>query len=109
VELRQLRYFVTVAQEGSFTRAAARLHLSQQSLSAAVQRLEAQLGCPLLERGPRRVVPTAPGAALLARARALRGYLRPGAEPDLASVVSTPVSGQATMTDRVLRGEGCAP
>jgi DNA-binding transcriptional LysR family regulator len=43
-ELRQLRYFVTVAQEGQMTRAAAKLHLAQPALSQAVSQLEARLG-----------------------------------------------------------------
>ncbi len=71
VELRQLRYFVAVAEELSFTRAAARLHLSQQSLSAAVALLERQVGVPLLVRTTRSVTLTAAGAALLEDARQL--------------------------------------
>ena len=66
-----MRYFVAVAEERSFTRAAARLHLSQQSLSTAVKRLEAQLGTRLLERTSQRVELTAAGAALLAAAPAV--------------------------------------
>lgn len=71
MELWQLRYFVAVAEERSFTRAAARLHLSQQSLSTAVRRLEAQLGQRLLERTSQRVELTAAGAALLEAAPAV--------------------------------------
>ncbi|QIS11102.1 LysR family transcriptional regulator [Nocardia arthritidis] len=70
MELRQLRYFVTVVEEANFTRAAARLHLAQPGLSAQIRQLERELGQPLLERGPRSVVPTAVGAAVLAHARA---------------------------------------
>ncbi|MBF6455218.1 LysR family transcriptional regulator [Nocardia cyriacigeorgica] len=70
MELRQLRYFVTVVDEGGFTRAAQRLHLTQPGLSAQIRQLERELGQPLLERGTRRVTPTEVGAAVLADARA---------------------------------------
>src|SRR5215208_7188488 len=70
VELRQLRYFVAVADELHFTRAAERLHIAQQPLSAAIARLERQLGARLLERTTRRVGLTEAGAALLEPARA---------------------------------------
>lgn len=70
MELRQLRYFVTVVEEGGFTRAAQRLHLTQPGLSAQIRQLERELGQPLLERGTRGVTPTEVGAAVLADARA---------------------------------------
>jgi DNA-binding transcriptional LysR family regulator len=69
VELRQLRYFVAVAEEGSLTRAAARLHIAQQSLSQQIRTLEAQLGVTLLERSSRGVELTDVGAVLLREAR----------------------------------------
>ncbi len=53
LELRHLRYFVTVASERSFTRAAERLHIAQPPLSRQVQQLEEELGLVLIERGSR--------------------------------------------------------
>jgi LysR family transcriptional regulator, benzoate and cis,cis-muconate-responsive activator of ben and cat genes len=70
VELRHLRYFVAVAEELNFTRAAERLHIAQQPLSAAIARLEQQLGARLLDRTTRRVTLTEAGTALLEPARA---------------------------------------
>jgi DNA-binding transcriptional LysR family regulator len=70
MELRQLAYFVAVAEHGSFTRAADALHVAQPGVSAQVRRLEAELGHELLDRSARRVRLTAVGAAVLPRARA---------------------------------------
>ena len=70
MELRHLTYFVAVAEERSFTRAAERLWVAQPGLSTQIRRLEAELGVQLLERHPRGVEPTAPGELLLERARA---------------------------------------
>ncbi|WP_433561834.1 LysR family transcriptional regulator [Nocardia sp. CA-151230] len=70
MELRQLRYFVTVAEEANFTRAAARLHLAQPGLSAQIRQLERELGQPLLDRSSRSVTLTPVGEAVLPLARA---------------------------------------
>ena len=70
MELRHLEYFVTVADERSFTRAAARLHVVQSGVSAAVKALERELGAALLDRTSKRVALTDAGEALLPRARA---------------------------------------
>jgi DNA-binding transcriptional LysR family regulator len=70
-ELRHVRYFVAVAEELNFTRAAEKLHMAQPPLSAAVRQLEDQLGVELLERTTREVKLTPAGHKLLERGRAL--------------------------------------
>ncbi|GGK88629.1 LysR family transcriptional regulator [Mangrovihabitans endophyticus] len=71
MELRLLRYFVAVADERHFGRAAARLHMTQPPLSRAIQQLEADLGVAVLHRSAAGVELTAAGAALYDEARAL--------------------------------------
>lgn len=70
VELRHLEYFIAVAEERNFTRAAARLHIVQSAVSAAIKSLERELNAPLLDRTSKRVVLTDAGAALLPKAQA---------------------------------------
>ena len=69
IDLRLLRQFVAVAEEQHFHRAAARLHMSQPPLTAAIRRLEEQVGAVLVMRGRRTVGLTAAGQVLLVEAR----------------------------------------
>ncbi len=71
MELRQLRYFVAVAEEGGFGRAAARLGVAQSAVSRQVGRLEEEWGTPLFERTTRRVRLSGAGERLLPEARAV--------------------------------------
>jgi DNA-binding transcriptional LysR family regulator len=73
MELRQLEYFVAVAESGSFTRAAERVHVAQPGVSAQIRRLERELGHDLLDRSGRTVTLTDVGAAVLPLARAALG------------------------------------
>jgi DNA-binding transcriptional LysR family regulator len=70
MELRQLSYFVAVADEGQITRAAARVSIAQPAISTQIRRLEAELGEALFQRDPQGVTLTAAGEALLPHARA---------------------------------------
>lgn len=78
MELRQLRYFVAVAEELSFSRAAQRLHVSQPPLSTQIMNLEAELGTRLFERSNRGVTLTAAGAVFYEEVRAALTRLEQG-------------------------------
>jgi len=69
MEIHQLRYFVAVADEGNFSRAAAKVRVAQPSLSQQIRKLEAEIGQPLFDRLPRSVVLTEAGRCLLDYAR----------------------------------------
>ena len=69
VSMRALEYLVTIADQGSLTRAAAVLHLSQPALSHQIAAIEREVGTPVIERLPRGIRPTAAGLAAAAEAR----------------------------------------
>jgi DNA-binding transcriptional LysR family regulator len=70
MELRQLEYFVAVAEEHSFTRAAERVHISQSGVSAQIRQLEREVGAQLFDRSARTATLTVAGKAALEHARA---------------------------------------
>src|SRR3984893_2921523 len=92
MELRQLRYFVTLAEELHFGRAAEREHIVQSALSQQVQRLERELGVRLLERSTHHVALTAAGAVFLVEARQILAHVDRAAE-----VARSAVGGAATL------------
>ncbi|HEY8607324.1 MAG TPA: LysR substrate-binding domain-containing protein [Noviherbaspirillum sp.] len=96
IELRQLRYFLAVAEENHFGRAAARLHMTQPPLSQTIQALEADLGTPLFQRTRRSVGLTPAGAALLPEAR--RILQQAAALPELARRAAAGESGTLTLS-----------
>src|SRR6516162_11945212 len=71
MELRHLRYFVAVADAGSVSRAAQRLHITQPALTRQIQDLEREFACPLFDRMGRRIILTRDGEEILERTRRL--------------------------------------
>ena len=69
MDIRQLRYFIAIVEQGSFSRAAALLHIAQPALSLHVRNMESDLKTPLLFRTPKGVIPTEAGEILLRNAR----------------------------------------
>jgi len=90
MELRQLRYFVTLAEELHFGRAAAREHIVQSALSQQLQRLERELGVLLIERTTHHVQLSASGTALLIEARQILAHVDRAAVAAQRAARSTP-------------------
>ncbi|MDT3438088.1 LysR family transcriptional regulator [Pseudofrankia sp. BMG5.37] len=103
MELRQLRYFVTVAEELHFARAAEKLHVVQPAVSQQVARLERELGVRLLDRSSRHVRLTAEGARLLVEARSVL------AAADRTSAVAAELVAAGRATMRVSASPGLGP
>ncbi|MFJ8814480.1 LysR family transcriptional regulator [Amycolatopsis thermoflava] len=95
MELRQLSYFVAVAEELSFTRASQRLRVVQSAVSTAIRALEREVGAELFDRDSRRVALTAAGAAMLPEARTALAAARAAAQA--AAGASGEVRGAVTM------------
>lgn len=109
MDLRQLRYFVAIVEQGSFSRAASFLNVAQPALSLHVRNMEAALDTPLLRRSSRGVAPTEAGDILLRHARIIlnqvataqeelrgrqgdpAGVVRVGLPGTLAEIVSVPL------------------
>ncbi|MBH1991270.1 MAG: LysR family transcriptional regulator [Sphingomonadaceae bacterium] len=89
MDLRLLRYFVAVAEEGNFNRAAERLHIAQPPLSRAIQQLEAHVGAPLLDRASRPLRPTDIGRLLHSQALQLLARIE-----DVETMVKTAATSQ---------------
>ncbi|MFG2662583.1 LysR family transcriptional regulator, partial [Streptomyces sp. NPDC048425] len=102
MELRTLRYFVAVAEELHFGRAATRLHMSQPPLSRAIKQLEADVGSLLFVRSPTGVTLTPVGSVLLDEAGALLDHA------DRVRVRVSAAAGVATITIGIL-GDGTDP
>jgi LysR family nitrogen assimilation transcriptional regulator len=109
MDIRQLKYFVAVAESGSVSGAAQRVHIAQPSLSQHIRQMEGELGATLFMRGPRGMVPTEAGERLLNHARLIlahfesardeirgsqmqpAGEVRLGISPTAADVLSVPL------------------
>jgi DNA-binding transcriptional LysR family regulator len=103
VELRQLEYFVAVAEERHFTRAARRAMVSQSGLSASIRALERELGAPLFVRSTRHVELTEVGRAVLVDAR--RALAGAAAARDAAAAVQGLLRGTVVVgTEQCITG-----
>lgn len=71
MEIRQLKAFIAIAETGTFTAGAGRVHVTQAAISMQLKQLEREVGAPLFIRAPRRVILTEAGEALLVRARSI--------------------------------------
>jgi len=95
LELRQLRYFLAVAEEMHFGRAAAKLHMTQPPLSQAIQAFEQSLGVSLFTRSTRQIQLTAAGLALIPEARRILAASQ--ALPELLQRAASGASGELSL------------
>ncbi|MEV7340843.1 LysR family transcriptional regulator [Streptomyces sp. NPDC093544] len=95
MELKQLEYFVAVAEEQNFTRAAERVHISQSGVSAQIRQLERELGAELFDRSARTATLTVAGKAALEHARA--ALAAAGAVGQAVSEVTGLIRGRLTV------------
>lgn len=110
INTRQLRYFVAVAEELNFTRAASRLHLAQQSLSAQIRQLEQAVGVTLFRRTTRSVELTSAGVTFLDDARSILAALDRSvrdtrqiqADESRVLTIGTGEGGALTLTEAIL-------
>jgi DNA-binding transcriptional LysR family regulator len=111
-DLRQLEIFCRVVEQGSFTRAAAEVHLAQASVSERIANLERAVGARLLDRLGRKAVPTAVGRRLYERALALLATKREicleleellGVEQGILVVGASTIPGEYIMPERIAR------
>ncbi|MGX9943077.1 LysR family transcriptional regulator [Bradyrhizobium denitrificans] len=96
MDLRQLRYFLSVIEQGSISKAADVLHVAQSAISLHLNRLEAELGCDLVHRTSRGIMPTESGVRLATRARSLLA--------DLTTIADDVRGNQLTPSGRVVIG-----
>lgn len=106
MDLRQLEYFVAVADERSFTRGAGRVHVVQSAVSAAIGRLEREVRLPLFDRSGRQIELTDAGHAMLANARTLLAMARRTQE-DMAALRRGSLS--EVVTVGIVLATGSAP
>ena len=110
MDLRQLRYFITIFEEGQITKAAKKLHMAQPPLSNQLKMMEVELSCKLFDRNGRNLEPTESGLTLYAKGKkllsdfedtifevkevgeGLKGVLSIGADQTCLSYVSEKVS-----------------
>jgi DNA-binding transcriptional LysR family regulator len=118
MELRHLRYFVAVADAGTVSRAAQRLHLTQPALSRQIQDLEREFACRLFDRIGRRIVLTRDGEEILERTRRLlaeaealgeRARALAGGEAGMIRIGATPQFIEAALPEVLTRYSGTFP